>query len=661
MDDKREMYFDIKEEINNPYGIRKSKISRSDVTDDFGNLSIYKVEQMLRRGVRLVDLPLIVAFYARVSTDEEVQLHSLSSQIGYYDHMIKTNPNWTFFRGYWDEGISGTSVRRREQFAEMIRDGYEHRFDLIITKEISRFARNTMDSLQYTRELLKRGVGVYFESDGVLTLEPDSEFRLTIMSSVAQEESRKTSERVRRGNRISVENHVVLGSNRIYGFDKEKGKLTINEQEAVMVRMIFELFTAQLYGLRKISRLLYDKGYRSYSGGRISETTIQRILRNPKYKGYYCGGKTTKHRHLSSEVIKIPQENWVMFKDESGEIVPALVSEEVWERAQVLLDKKSQVFAEGGTIVNFKGTYTYSGKIMCEEHRQAYCRSIYRNKRKDGTVNEREVWQCLSYVKQGRKACSKPTLYTEELNLVMTDMVNAIVDNKKMIVEVIKESCEEASKIAGGEGLIQELQNDIELIKKRRDKLLDILLAGRINDTEFDSRNQTMSEEIEAKEQRIMELNMAAKSRTNFSTEGERLCERLESIVSCVGSFSRTVVDTFVDMILVKTESTKEITYLDIYLRNQDYDDPTRFAKSGTGLLMFRDTNQIARRIQEYSSNFSSIFLSPDHWPQQDRSRGPEVDSSISLPNEHWSQQDRTEHLSSEPSIFLPKKVLWWC
>ena len=440
MEDKRDLYFDIKDEINNPYGIRRSKLSRSDITDDFGNLSIYKVEQMLRRGVRLVDLPLIVSFYARVSTDEEVQLHSLSSQIGYYDHMIKTNPNWTFFRGYWDEGISGTSVRRREQFAEMIRDGYEHKFDLIITKEISRFARNTMDSLQYTRELLKRGVGVYFESDGVLTLEPDSEFRLTIMSSVAQEESRKTSERVRRGNRISVENHVVLGSNRIYGFDKEKGKLTINEQEAEMVRMIFELFTAQMYGLRKISRLLYDKGYRSYSGGRISETTIQRILRNPKYKGYYCGGKTTKHRHLSSEVIKIPQENWVMFKDETGEIVPALVTEEVWGRAQELLDRKSQVFAEGGRIVNFKGSYTYSGKIMCEEHRQAYCRSIYRNKRKDGSVNEREVWQCLSYVKQGRKACSKPTLYTEELNRVMMDMVNTILENKDRLTNLIKET-----------------------------------------------------------------------------------------------------------------------------------------------------------------------------------------------------------------------------
>jgi len=638
LQDKRELYFDISEEINNPYGIRKSKISRSDITDDLGNLSIYKVEQMLRRGVRLVDLPLIVAFYARVSTDEEVQLHSLSSQIGYYDHMIKTNPNWTFFRGYWDEGISGTSVRRREQFAEMIRDGYEHKFDLIITKEISRFARNTMDSLQYTRELLKRGVGVYFESDGVLTLEPDSEFRLTIMSSVAQEESRKTSERVRRGNRISVENHVVLGSNRIYGFDKDKGKLTINEQEAAMIRMIFDLFTNQLYGLRKIGRLLYDKGYRSYNGKRISETTIQRILRNPKYKGYYCGGKTTKHRHLSSEVIKIPQENWVMFKDETGDIVPAIVSEEIWERAQVLLDRKSQVFAEGGKIVNFKGTYTYSGRIMCEEHRQAYCRSIYRNKRKDGSVKEREVWQCLSYVKQGRKACSKPTLYSDELNFVMIDVVNTILENKTKLTDEIRDICQEASKASDSEGLIRELQNDIEQVKKRRDKLLDILLAGRINDTEFDARNKTMSDEIAEKEQRISQINSSAKRRSEFIAEGERLCGAIEKVVTFVGGFNRKIIDTIVDLILVKTESTKELVYLDVYLRCQNHDDPTRFAKSGDALLLFKDQNQVSRRIADFSSNFSSIFLSP----------------------EHWSQQDRNGILPGSESIFLPKKVWWW-
>ena len=324
-----------------------------------------------------------------------------------------------------------------------------------------------------------------------------------------------------------------------------------------------------------------------------------------------------------------------MFKDETGEIVPAIVSEEIWERAQVLLDRKSQVFAEGGKIVNFKGTYTYSGRIMCEEHRQSYCRSIYRNKRKDGSVKEREIWQCLSYVKQGRKACSKPTLYTDELNIVMVDVVNTILENKSKLTEEIRDICQEASRSSDSEGLIRELQNDIEQVKKRRDKLLDILLAGRINDTEFDARNKTMSDEIEEKELRISQINSSAKRRGEFIAEGERLCEAIEKVVTFAGGFNRAIVDTIVDLILVKTESTKELVYLDVYLRCQNHDDPTRFAKSGDALLLFKDQNQISRRIADYSSEFSSIFLSP----------------------EHWSQQDRSENLPGADPIFLPKKA----
>ena len=639
MNASNEHPYDIAVELNNPYGIRKSKVSRDDITDELGNLSVYRVEQLLKRGVRLVDLPLVVSFYARVSTDEEVQLHSLKSQIGYYNHMIKSNPNWTFYRGYWDEGISGTSVRKREQFSEMIRDAHAHQFDLIITKEISRFARNTMDSLQYTRELLRRGVGVYFESDGVLTLEPDSEFRLTIMSSVAQEESRKTSERVRRGNRISVENHVVLGNNRIYGFKKDKGKLVIDEQEAVMVKMIFDLFTNKLYGLRKIARILYDKGYRSYAGGRISETTISRILRNPKYKGFYCGGKTTKHRHLSSEIVKIPEENWVMFKDESGEIVPALVSEELWKRTQDLLERKSQVFAESGTVVNFKGSYTYSGKIMCEEHETAYCRSVYRNKRKNGTLCEREVWQCAAYVKQGRKACDKPTIYTDDLNRVVVDMVNGLLENKESIANRIAAICEEAATNLSNDGLREAIQTEIDQIKKRRDKLLDILLAGRINDVEFDSRNKTMTDEIEQKERSLAELRAQEQAVKNFPAEGEKMRKAIESILEFADGFNRRIVDTLLDLIIVRKESSKKTIYLDIYLRCQDYTQPIRYKKTNGEEPMYC---------------CSGIWFMPKGGTSHEN-------ASVCASGGNCSCTDRSERVAAQRTICLRSEDWWLC
>lgn len=635
MPEVMDLSFDVHNEIANHYGVQKSSVSRNDITDDFGTLSVYKIEQLLRRGVRVMDLPLTVAFYARVSTDEEVQLHSLGSQIGYYERMIRANPNWTLFRGYWDEGISGTSVKNREQFAGMIRDGFNHKFDLIITKEISRFARNTMDSLQYTRELLRRGVGVYFESDGILTLEPDSEFRLTIMSSVAQEESRKTSERVKRGNRISVENHVVLGSGRIYGYNKVQGKLTVNEREAAMVRMMFDLFTNKLYGLKKIARALYDKGYRNYNGGRISETTIQRILRNPKYKGYYCGGKTTKHRHLSTEVIQIPEENWVMFKDESGSIVPALISEELWDRTQILLERKRQAFVTEGSAVNFKGSYPYSGKIVCEAHRQAYCRGLYRNKRKDGSVLEREVWQCLSYIKQGRRACDKPTLYSDELNEIVADLIDRLLENKEAVTDEIKHICAEAANGPGREALVKEMETEIDAIRKRRDKLLDILLAGRVSDAEFDVRNKAMSDEIAEKETALAEVRKQAQNVPDLYGNSEAFCQAIRWILDFKDGFSRRVIDSLLDLIVVKKESTKNDIVLDIYLRCQEYAAPLRFVKRKDGKRSLQSTELGWQREPDRTS---SVFPS---------TKSPE-------------KEEKRSELALSSSIFTPKEVLWW-
>ena len=147
-----------------------------------------------------------------------------------------------------------------------------------------------------------------------------------------------------------------------------------------------------------------------------------------------------------------------------------------------------------------------------------------------------------------------------------------------------------------------------------------------------------MSEEIESKEEQIRQINMEAKNNTDFTAEGERFCKALDNILSYAGGFNRKVVDTLVDLILVKTESTKEIVYLDVYLRNQNFDDPTRFAKTEAGLLLFRDKNEGARKIQEFSSDFSSIIVSPEHWPQHDRS----------------------EKTDSNGPIFMPKKDWWW-
>ena len=205
-------------------------------------VEVRKIRAELRMGRSIIDLPLRVTFYARVSTDQDEQLNSLENQVKHYTELIQRKKNWKFVPGYVDEGISGTSTKNRDDFNRMIRDARMGLFDFIITKEISRFSRSTLDSIRYTQELLDYNVGVFFQNDNINTLDSDSEFRLVIMAGVAQDEVRKLSERVKFGFRQSIKNGRVLGNDKLYGYDKKDCCLSINEEEAEIVRIVFDLY-----------------------------------------------------------------------------------------------------------------------------------------------------------------------------------------------------------------------------------------------------------------------------------------------------------------------------------------------------------------------------------------------------------------------------------
>lgn len=246
--------------------------------------------QMKLERKTIFDMPMRVTFYARVSTTREEQENSIENQIAYFTDMIQRNQNWIYVDGYIDR-VRGEAAENRASFMRMIEDGKAGAFDLILTKEVSRFARNTIDSLTYTRDLLRAGVGVFFQNDNICTIDTDSELRLTIMSSIAADEVRKLSERVRWGHKRAIESGNVMGNSRIFGYDKQDCRLVVNEAEAEMVRMIFELYSTDDYSTRKIERILWEKGYRGRNGTRIHHNTISGIIRNPKYKGYYCDNK----------------------------------------------------------------------------------------------------------------------------------------------------------------------------------------------------------------------------------------------------------------------------------------------------------------------------------------------------------------------------------
>lgn len=218
-------------------------------------MDLYNMRKEISGGKSIYDLPLKVTYYARVSSEKDEQLNSLNNQVFYFENHIKEVSNWTYVEGYVDEGISGTSVNKRDAFKRMIADSKKGKFDLILTKEVTRFARNTLDSISYTQELLKNQVGVYFESDNINTIMPDSELRLTIMASVAQDEVRKLSERVKFGFKRSIEKKRVLGNNNIFGYRKDKGKLVIYEEEAKMIKELFEIYAKRGNGILQDSRI----------------------------------------------------------------------------------------------------------------------------------------------------------------------------------------------------------------------------------------------------------------------------------------------------------------------------------------------------------------------------------------------------------------------
>ena len=390
-------------------------------------MDLYAIRNMLGQGKSIYDLPLRVTFYARVSTDRYEQLNSLENQVTYFSNFIKEQENWTFVEGYVDEGISGTSVKKREDFLRMVDDAKKKKFDLILTKEISRFSRNTLDSIKYTQELLSNGVGVHFLSDNINTFQPDSELRLTIMSSIAQEEIRKLSERVRFGYKRSVEKGIVPGSNNIYGYTKNKGKLVIDEEQAKFIRLIFETYVSENIGVHRLGFKLFDEyGVTNYSGKPIAGTVIKNIIRNPKYKGYFCAHKETTVDYHDRKRKRFKRDEWIVYKD--NETCPPIVSEELWDKANEILDARSKKHDQ----INKNNKYNkfpFSGLMHCYFDGATFVRGTYQIGKGDRS-RRRKFWACSNYRIHGKKkteGCNSPVLYYEELVEVCKKILNMIL------------------------------------------------------------------------------------------------------------------------------------------------------------------------------------------------------------------------------------------
>jgi len=273
-----------------------------------------------------------------VSGDTSEQINSLKNQVRFYESYIKSQKNWEHLGGYVDEGVSGANVVKRNSFKKMINEAKKGSFDLIITKEISRFSRCTLDSIHYTRKLLECGVGVYFQNDNIITIYGDAQLRLTIMSSIAQDEVRRLSERVKFGIIRAYESGKVLGNSNIYGYDKINGELAINHQQSRFICDLFEIYSKGKYGYRKTAKILTEMGYRNQRGNPLNPGSLKHILSNPKYKGYYRGRITESSDYLQKSRHDLMPEQQLLYKDGK---VPAIVTEEIWNKCNEVMKNRS--------------------------------------------------------------------------------------------------------------------------------------------------------------------------------------------------------------------------------------------------------------------------------------------------------------------------------
>ena len=498
----------------------------------------------------IYDIPLRVTYYARVSSESDEQLNSLGNQITYYEDLIKRNKNWTFVPGYIDEGLSGISTKKRENFNRMIEDAAEDKFDLIITKEISRFARNTLDSIQFTRQLLSHGVGVFFQNDNINTLDEDSELRLSIMSSIAQDELRKLSSRVKFGHQQAIKDSVVLGNSRIFGYTKDGGRLVIDEAEAAMVRELFELYATDQYSMKQIENIFWEKGYRNHNGKRLAHTTMSNMIANPKYKGYYVGNKVKVIDMFTKKQKFLPPEEWVMFKDETGQIVPAIVSEELWDKANEILKRRSDDVKSRQGICNHQNLLT--GKLFCTCCAAAY----YRRESRDKQGNKNSKWVCSGKIKNGADSCTSFPIYEEEIKPLLFEVFRETEVNVNVLIEEYMEmyrSLDTDNQIAKQIG---QQKDRLVIAQKKKSKLLEYNVTGQLSDADFLAMNKDCAEEIKDIEAQLQELEQQMFSREEFRKHMDAIRATLEAAQkdAAQGMITAEFVSKYVDKILVTPE-----------------------------------------------------------------------------------------------------------
>ena len=494
-----------------------------------------------------------VAAYARVSTNKDEQYTSYEAQVNFYEKYIKERPNWEYTKVYADEGVSGTSTKRRTDFNRMIKEALLGKIDLIITKSISRFARNTLDTISYVRKHKAKGIEVFFEKENLWTIDPKSELILTIMASIAQEESRSISQNVIWGKRVSLQQgKVSFAYSRFLGYKKVDNKLVIDEDQAVIVRMIYRMFLVEGKTPSGIAKYLKSQNIKTPTGksSNWSKNTIISILTNEKYKGDALLQKSYTANYLEHSRVEnqgqIPQ-----YYVENNH--PAIIDKDIWEQVQFEMERRIMI-----------GTQYSSSNIFALRLKCGDCGGYYgRKKWHSNTRHERYVYQCNQKYKKGTEICKTPHLSEEEIkqkfieayNLTIEDKDRIIADTKEVIL--LKTNTEELDK------RIIELENELQAQSKLIKRLLKDNSKIITNSETYNMKYKKLSERFNETKDELDNLKAERNKRENKSIKMNAFLTNLKKAPSHLSEWNELIWRLLVEKATVHRDKTITFQFKD--------------------------------------------------------------------------------------------------
>lgn len=475
-----------------------------------GNLALYDTARIVSNRYKTSTVRTV--YYGRVSTQHEAQVNAFENQLDFYSDVLKKHSNWELVGNYYDKGLSGTMACKRPGFMQMIKDAYEGKFDLIITREVSRFARNTLDSLDFTRKLRAIGVEIYFINDNIWSLEGDGELRLTIMSALSQEESAKTSTRVLAGQHTSRQNGILYGNGNILGFRLVRGLKSadntyeIIEDEAETVRMIFHKYVNEQSGAKTIATELQRLGRKNASGlVKWSADRVLRVLKNRTYAGYIAYNKSYTVDFIEHKRREIKDTDKHIYVKGN---FPAIISDEMYNKAQKIRNSKRRNVDNGRTIGKCMSRDKWGSKLVCKCN-NSFKRFKWRTNQKSGETYY--GYTCYNIVNHKSKAfreansletegyCNISSICDWKLDLMLKTILQHLWNNPKesvkVLVEQIADNYTEDNCIMDVDKA--KLLRERSRVNTRLEALLDMRLDGSIDNESFNSKQSQLKERLE--------------------------------------------------------------------------------------------------------------------------------------------------------------------